>query len=245
MYANKLLPHLFYPITIIMFLMVFGLIRRRRLPVVLALTILWLTTTPIISKFFISFVERDQLRKSLIDIRPADAVVVLSGMLTVVKSQNGPIYEWSDPDRYFAGVELMQAKKARYLIFTGGLFPWQTQLPSEGYHLAKMAKQDGLMANQIVVSEDVQNTAQEVIAVKKYLAKHKLKDIILVTSAYHMPRAEKLFIKAGINLQTFPVDSKLVMYDITPMDFLPTAEAFSSNQFFLRELAGRAYYSLY
>lgn len=245
MYANKLLPHLFYPITIIMILTVCGLIRRRRLPVVLAFTILWLTTTPIISKFFISFIERDQLRKPLVDIRSADAVVVLSGMLTAVRSQKGPIYEWSDPDRYFAGLELMQAKKARYLIFTGGLFPWQTQLPSEGYYLAKIAKQAGLAENQIAVSEDVQNTAQEVVAVKKYLAKHRLKDIILVTSAYHMPRAEKLFTKAGIDLQTFPVDSKLALDDITPMDFLPNAETFASNQFLLRELAGRVYYSLY
>jgi len=210
----------------------------------LALISLWLTSTPYISKSLVSFVEKDQLRKTPDDIRPADLVVVLSGMLAAVKSQRGPVYEWGDPDRYFAGVELMQAKKARYIVFTGGLFPWQTNLQSEGMYLATFAKQAGLSENQIVVTEDVQNTAQEAIAVKKYLTQHDLKEIILVTSAYHMPRAQQLFQNLGVNLQTYPVDSKVVLYDVTPMDFLPDAGAFSANQFALRELIGRAYYFL-
>ena len=111
-------------------------------------------------------------------------------------------------------------------------------------HLAEFAKQAGLAKNQIVVTEDVQNTAQEAVAVKKYITQHNLNEIILVTSAYHMPRAQQLFQNAGINLQTYPVDSKVVLYDVTPMDFLPDANAFSANQFALRELVGRAYYFL-
>ena len=210
----------------------------------LALIFLWLSSTPYISKALVSFVEKDQLRKTPEDIRPADMVVVLSGILGAVKSQRGPIYEWGDPDRYFAGMELMQAKKARYIVFTGGLFPWQTNLQSEGRYLAEFAKQAGLAKNQIVVTEDVQNTAQEAVAVKKYLTQHNLNEIILVTSAYHMPRAQQLFQNAGINLQTYPVDSKVVLYDVTPMDFLPDAGAFSANQFALRELVGRTYYLL-
>ena len=225
-------------------MLVWGLISKRRLPLILALTSLWLTSTPYISKSLVSFVEKDQLRKTPEDIRSADLVVVLSGMLGVVNSQHGPIYEWGDPDRYFAGMELMLAKKARYIVFTGGIFPWQTQLQSEGSYLATFAKQAGLAENQIVVSEDVQNTDQEAFAIKKYLTQHDLKDIILVTSAYHMPRAQQLFRNVGIDLQTYPVDSKVVLYDITPMDFLPDAGAFSATQFALRELFGRTYYFL-
>lgn len=211
----------------------------------LALTLLWLTSTPYISKSLVSFVEKDQLRKLPADIEPADVVVVLSGMLGVVNSKHGPIYEWGDPDRFFAGIELMRAKKARFILFTGGLFPWQTQLQSEGAYLASFAKQAGLVESQIAVTEDVQNTAQEANAVKKYLIQHDLKKIILVTSAYHMPRAQQLFQNAGIDLQTYPVDSKVVLYNTTPMDFLPDAGAFSATQYALRELIGRFYYFLH
>lgn len=30
------------------------------------------------------------------------------------------MYEWSDPDRFFGGIELMKAGMARKIIFTGG-----------------------------------------------------------------------------------------------------------------------------
>jgi uncharacterized SAM-binding protein YcdF (DUF218 family) len=57
-----------------------------------------------------------------------------------------------------------------------------------------------------------------------------------------MPRASKLFLKEGIEVQTYPVDFKAGISNITPMDFLPSADAFLSFQFSLRELIGRAYY---
>lgn len=203
---------------------------------------LWLTCTPYLSKQLIGFVEKDQLRKAPAQIEPADAIVVLSGMLGVVDSKSGPIYEWGDPDRYFAGLELMQAKKGRYIVFTGGLMPWQSQMQSEGTYLAAVAKQSGLPENQIIVTGDVQNTVQEALAVKQYLTEHQLNNIILVTSAFHMPRAERIFKNEGISLQTYPVDSKVILSDITPMDFLPDANAFSAIQLALRELMGRVFY---
>lgn len=203
---------------------------------------LWLTSTSYFSTMLLSYVEQGQLRKTPADLESADAIVVLSGMLGVINSQVGPIYEWGDPDRYFAGLELMQAKKGRLILFTGGLFPWQGKLQSEGAYLAVFAKQSGLSENQIVVTQDVQNTAQEAVAVKQYLSAHHLSSIILVTSAFHMPRAERLFKNAGISLQTYPVDSKVMVADMTPMDFLPDANAFSATQFVMRELMGRLYY---
>jgi hypothetical protein len=33
-----------------------------------------------------------------------------------VQSASGPIYEWTDPDRYFAGIELIKANKAKYFF---------------------------------------------------------------------------------------------------------------------------------
>lgn len=212
---------------------------------IIAFILMWFACTPYFSTALISFIEKNQLRKTPVDMRPADAIVVLSGMLGVVNSLSGLMYEWGDPDRYFAGLELMQARKSRLVIFTGGKFPWQSQLQSEGAYLATVAKQAGLLESEIFVTGDVQNTAQEAVAVKKYLIQNQLNSIILVTSAFHMPRAERLFKNEGVSLQTYPVDSKLILSDITPMDFLPDAIAFSATQIALRELMGRGYYFLY
>ena len=108
-----------------------------------------------------------------------------------------------------------------------------------------VATQAGLLESEIFVAGDVQNTAQEAVAVKKYIIQNQLNSIILVTSAFHMPRAERLFKNEGVNLQSYPVDSKVLLSDITPMDFLPDAIAFSTTQFALREPMGRGYYFLY
>jgi len=203
---------------------------------------LWLTSTPYFSTLLLSYVEQGQLRKTPADLQSADVVVVLSGMLGVVNSHAGPIYEWRDPDRYFAGLELLRAKKGKLILFTGGLFPWQTQQQSEGAFLAAFARQAGVSEDQVAVTQDVQNTAQEAVAVKQYLSTHQLSSIILVTSTFHMARAERLFKNTGVSLQTYPVDSKITLSEITPMEFLPDADAFSATQLALRELMGRLYY---
>ena len=70
--------------------------------------------------------------------------------------------------------------------------------------------------------------------------------IILVTSAYHMLRAKRLFENEGINVIPYKVDfsshnNKL----ITIIDFLPTAENLVKTEKGLRELLGRSFYYIF
>jgi len=66
----------------------------------------------------------------------------------------------------------------------------------------------------------------------------------LVTSAFHMPRAKKVFEAAGINILPFPVDFHKKERKVTFMDFIPSASAFSANSRFVKEIIGRTYYNL-
>ena len=59
--------------------------------------------------------------------------------------------------------------------------------------------------DHIFVSELVANTADEAVAVKKMALGN---NIILVTSAFHMPRAQMLFEKEGFEIVPYPVDFK-------------------------------------
>ena len=68
--------------------------------------------------------------------------------------------------------------------------------------------------------------------------------IILVTSAFHMPRAQLVFEAAGINVIPFPVDFIIGAQKITFMSFIPSAGSFASTSFFVREMIGRTYYKL-
>jgi len=241
-YLNKLLPYLVYPITIITFLLIWAAISRKRLPVILALVLLIITSSPIVSHQMVAYIDGQERKKIVEDMDVADSIVVLSGMIVPIKTKQGIAYEWGDPDRFFGGIELIKAGKAKNIIFTGGILPWQKNIQPEGQILAKFAEDFGIPSSQIIVTDDVENTRDEAKAVREILTKNNTNKVILVTSAFHMPRASKLFLKEGIEVQTYPVDFKAGISNITPMDFLPSADAFSGFQFSLRELIGRAYY---
>ena len=59
-----------------------------------------------------------------------------------------------------------------------------------------------------------------------------------------MPRAQKVFEAAGINIEPFAVDFLSVADKHTMMNFIPSAKAFDQTSFFIRELIGRLYYNL-
>ena len=113
---------------------------------------------------------------------------------------------------------------------------------TEGAVLTDYAIQYGIPSNQIFVSDLVTNTADEAAAVKKMALGNK---IILVTSAFHMPRAQMLFEKEGLEVVPYPVDFKSLTTDsLTFMDYLPNAASLAKTELGLRELMGRLYYWL-
>jgi len=242
-YLNKILPYLLYPITIIIFLLVWAVISKKRLPTLLALTLLLITSSPFISHQMVTYIDGNEPKKLIVDFNSADSIVVLSGMIGPIMTKEGIGYEWGDPDRFFGGLELLKAGKAKKIIFTGGIMPWQANIQPEGKFLAKFAEELGIPNSQIIVTKDVQNTLDEAKAVREILTLNNENKIILVTSAFHMPRASMLFKKEGIEVQTYSVDYKAGISDITLIDFFPSADAFYIFQFTLRELIGRAYYS--
>jgi len=241
-YIHKVLPYFFYPITIILVLMIIAVIYKKRTPLVAAIFLLLVTSSPIFSDALWDALEEGQLRKLPSAVQAADAVVILSGMMGVVKSANGSVFEWSDPDRFFGGIELMRAGKAPSIIFTGGKLPWQGDVKTEGEILSDYAITYGIKPEQIQITTDVENTKDEAMAVKEILRKNNLNRIILVTSSFHMPRASRLFVQEGIEVQEYGVDSKVEVRSRTPMDFLPSAHAFRWTQEAVREFIGRGYY---
>ncbi len=243
-YLHKILPYLIYPISIILILLVWSLVSKKRLPITIALAILIFTSSPIISNQLASYLEKDYPRKTIEQIDNADAIVVLSGILSIIETPSGLFYEWGDADRFFAGLDLISAEKASAIIFTGGISIWQKNSESEGFLLAKVARQFGISNSQIIVTKNVFNTKEEAQAVREILNQKGINKIVLVTSAFHMARASQLFAREGIEIEAYPVDYKSKDGPITLIDFLPSAQALALFQQSLNEMIGRIYYAL-
>ena len=176
-------------------------------------------------------------------IRKADAIVVLSGGLNKVGDKNYFIYEFKDPDRFFGGLHLIKENKSEKIIFTAGQVPWKNNWKPEGFVLRDKAISLGVPKEKILVTENVENTYEESIAIKNLLPNNS--SIILITSAFHMHRSKYLFEKQGFDIIPYPVDFKTSNIKISPMKFLPSVGSLNKSSLFIRENIGRLYYKLF
>ena len=124
-------------------------------------------------------------------------------------------------DRFFVGIDLLDAGKAPLIIFTRAQWPW-LNLPPEGEILAKRALTMGVSSNQILLTGTVTTTADEANEIKTLMELAGMERVILVTSAYHMPRAKMLFDRAGINSIPHPTDFKSSGGHLDWMSFVPS-----------------------
>jgi hypothetical protein len=84
-YLYKILPLFLMPIMIVILLIVIGLYKKRNSLIYFAIALFYIVSTPTFSDAFFKLVEGDQSRKSIAGIEKADAIVVLSGMLSLYK----------------------------------------------------------------------------------------------------------------------------------------------------------------
>jgi uncharacterized SAM-binding protein YcdF (DUF218 family) len=226
---------------LVIIVILIGLIRNKKKLVYIAIGVLYILSTPIFSNNFFRIVEGNEYRKPISTIDSADAIVVLSGMLEINEVGNSTYVEWGDPDRFFGGVDLFKASKAQKLVFTGGKMPWDKVKKTEGEVLKDYAISNGIPSEKIFVTEDVENTAEEAVAVKELISPSKR--IILVTSAYHIYRAKRLFEKQGFQVTPYKVDYKVAGNStVTILDFLPSAGNLELTETGVSEILGRLFY---
>ena len=242
-YLHKIIPALFLPVGILLLLLLSAAFWKMRILALSCAVLLFLLSIPLTSDYLIRSVEQFETRRLVSEVGTGDAIVVLSGMLTSAPLAGGGfISEWIDPDRFFAGIELIKASKAPIVIFTGGKMPWTSSKP-EGEILKEYAVQFGVPAGRIILTSNVESTEDEAREVQKYLG--SAKKVILVTSAFHMHRAEAIFVAHGLQVIPFPVDFKITAsQSFTVLDVLPNASSLSGSEKAMREWYGRAYYLL-
>ena len=243
LYLHKILPLIVSPIFLVIFLITWGIVFRSRISGILAVSILIICSLPIFSNKLITSLENEYMLSDASSAKTADAIVVLSGMVRTINGKNGLSYEWAEAsDRIFARIELIKENKAPIMVLRGGKLPWSVGKP-EGEYLRDVAIKNGVPNKNILLTKNVENTDQEAKAVAKLLNKASPK-IILVTSAFHMPRAQKVFEAAGIKTEPFAVGFLSGAGKHTIMNFIPSAGALNQTSFFIREQIGRLYYNL-
>ncbi len=206
---------------------------------------LWTFSIGFVADLLCKFAEFPWQRIDENDAPTADAIIVLSGGGRPQAPGKSNIYEWDDPDRYFAGISLFQKGKAPKLFFTGGTTPYGKESKDEGTLYKEHAISLGIPPSAISTTSKVVNTAEEAIAIRRNLNEiNSSSEILLVTSALHMKRAIKLFERQGFLVHPFPVDFKTsrVSRWQSPYQWIPNSGSLHRSSYALRELIGRIIY---
>ena len=228
-YLSKLLPLLVYPLGLASILLVLALIldeRRqwRRWLTTIVLILLWLGGNRWVSYGLARSLEWRHLPPETTP--QADVIVILGGG-TESADPPRPMTEVNGAgDRVLYAAKLYQQGAAPNILVSGGNLEFSTArgfTPAE--EMADLLALIGVPPEAVWLQSDSQNTYEDARYSSQMLVAQGIEEIILVTSALHMPRSLALFEKQGVDVIPAPVD-----FTITEQNwenaFQPGAEEF-------------------
>jgi uncharacterized SAM-binding protein YcdF (DUF218 family) len=174
-----------------------------------------------------------------------DIAVVLGGTTDVDREPNDRLFFQKGADRVTHAVNLYHAGKIKKILFTGGnprLFedPNRDNAPIFDFYVMC-----GVAPEDILIESSSRNTRENAFFVKELLEKKGTSGkVILITSGFHMKRAEGCFKKIGIDVTGFSTD----FYSALPKDrfgfdgFIPSPGVLSNWNFLIKEWIGYVAY---
>jgi len=208
-----------------------------------ALIFLLLFSSPLLATFLSSNLERQHLPRLVEDYPAVDAIVVLGGAL------DGPRYprkylDLSDgADRVLHAFRLYQAKRAEKIIVSGGFIPFLGADMSEAYLMKSLLMDWGIPEASIMLEVESRNTYENATKTKEIADTNNFTSLLLVTSALHMPRAYKTFLKQELNIFPSPTDFLITDGESNFIfDIVPSSDSLYLTTYAVREYLGRLYY---
>lgn len=169
----------------------------------------------------------------------ADAVVVLGGgaVSSSPAEGGGPALNPESVGRLVYGVRLA-GELPLPLVVTGGRPFADESRPSWAEAAARVARELGIEDERLILEEESRTTWENA----RYVAELDIKNPILVTSAWHMPRSVYSFEEHGMSPIPAPTVYRGDPVGPVPPDFLPSASGLETTATALHEYVGLVYY---
>ncbi len=257
-FLSKLLPPLVYPLGLTCILLVLAIIvyKRRTLQttlIVIALAVLWVGGNPFVSSLALRSLEWRYLPPN--PVPWAEAIVVLGGGTDPAEFPRPTVEINGSGDRVLYGAQLYKQGKAPLVLLSGGTITFlgkHASTPAE--QMAEIMKWMDVPESAMVLQTKSQNTYEDALYCGEILKERGIKRIILVTSAFHMPRAVGLFEHEGFKVIPAPTDYKvteqswdnLIHGDLQSkmVALMPDVNDMSLTTLAMKEYIGIAVYSL-
>jgi uncharacterized SAM-binding protein YcdF (DUF218 family) len=245
---SKIFAALFLPVTL--FFLFLGHIffwklkGRARILCLVVWVFGWFFSTSFGSGIFMRALESRYPVLAVENLQRADAVVMLGGMIDANTLRGGRPEFHDAVDRLSASLEILYQKKADYLLISGGSGLMLQGGLREGEVLRAFLVKQGMSPDKILADSLSRNTHENAIESSKIIAARKFKRVILVTSAFHMPRSVACFRKVGQEVVPYPVDFKAADHSSFPESFFPSAQGIGDFSTAVREIVGLLAYKV-
>ncbi len=236
---SKLFVYLLYPFSWIILLLLLRYIFkskviRKRLFVAAIVVFILFSNRPLID-FYAS--QWDVSPAVLQGSKPYSCAIVLGGFVSTDKYDNGYFNE--SADRFIKGLELYHSHKANTLLLSGG----NGSLTPGKFRESKWAREQllscGVPPTAILTEENSRNTLENALFSKRILDScHIPGPYLLVTSAFHMKRAQWVFNKVGMDVIACPCNYIAGRNQASLSEFMPQIHVLVLWSVYIKELVG-------
>ena len=244
----KILSRLMYQSPLVLLLLclafVLLLIRRRLgagLFLFIALILFFLSSSPLISNVYHRH-EQQYPPIPIAESPTAEAIILLAGDISIpvpprVESQ-------VRGNRSVHTFRLYRAGKAPLIIVSGGnVFP-QEGLRPEAAYTADLLQEWGIPQSAIIFEGSSRNTRENALETSLLLKNRQLNRVLLVTNAFHMPRALAAFRAVGIDTIPSPSSISAELDRPTLLNWIPSLDGLGTMQSVMHEKVGIFVYQM-
>lgn len=212
LFLSKLLPLFLYPLGIACLLLVVGLVmlvwakktRFGAIAIALSLVILLVGGNSWAARFLARSLEWQNL--PLNSVPNAEAIVVLGGATRTPTPPRPTVEVNEGGDRLLYAAYLYKKNKAPLIILSGGRIEWYGNDSAEATDMAALIENMGVPHSAIIEEPNSRNTYENAVNVRQILTQRGIRQILLVTSAMHMPRSLSIFKRLGMAAIPAPTD---------------------------------------
>jgi uncharacterized SAM-binding protein YcdF (DUF218 family) len=251
-YVSKIAWFFTTPSNLLLSLILLGLLlslfkRLRRfgigLSLVFTLATIALGLLPIASYILLPLEERFPAFQD--DGRPIDGIILLGGSVEASDSQaRGSIVANESAERVLDTIQLAHRYPAARILISGGGGTVFGNGAAEAPIIAEYFRSIGIDPARILIEDRSRTTAENAVYSKELAKPREGERWLLVTSAWHMPRAVGVFEKAAFPVTPYPVDFRTGGGARTHLPFAFVSEGLRRLDIGTKEWAGLiAYYA--
>lgn len=244
---SKTLEFLLSPIVwITITFLVGGIVKRsqlRRYIFLMGFTLLYVFTNSFLVNEVFLFWEAKAVPVN--SISNYSMAIVLTGVTTERRDSKDKVHFERGADRLLHTVQLYRLGKIRKVMISGGSGSLDQVSMSEALQLKKVFNICGVPDSSIIIEETSRNTHESALNAKKRLFDDSGTKVLLITSAFHIPRAVQSFRKVGFIAEPYPVDfyGTERSFDLKQL-IIPSDTALTRWSIVIREVVGYYIYKL-